>query len=353
MQKEVKQAMELIERYVYAIGKRLPKKQREDVKNELRSLLMDALEDRSRTSSDAFSEEEQVAVLQEFGPPAEVAARYTPKPQYLIGPRLFKTYKEVVGIVLGVTALGILISLIVNLAQGDGNVWFILRQVGHAWTSYLSSAAGGIGSVTIVFAILERTLPDAELDSLSGRDEPWDPRSLPVLAEDHDQIQSGGIIAGICFIILALVIFNFFPEKMRIVYLTTQQETAWLPLFSTEALQAYLPLWNLAGLGLLGLNIYLLRQRRWQPVTRIVDMALTAFCMVILVRMLTGPLLVAVEGWPSVFGDATGTLVNLLKSGLRWAFIIGLVISAIDLVQQGYRLYRTALDSNASESTVA
>ena len=336
--------MELIERYVYAVGKRLPKKQREDVKMELRSLLMDALEDRGDASNNDFSEAEQAAVLQEFGPPSEVAARYTPEHQYLIGPRLFKTYKEIIGIVLLLTGLGILANMIVNLMQGENTLWFVLRQIGQAWTSYLSSAMGGIGAVTVIFAILERTLPAEELNSLTGKDEPWDPRSLPALVEDHNDIQPGALILGICFIILALLIFNFFPEKMRIVYLNSHQETAWLPLFSPEAIQAYLPLWNLAGLGLLGLNTYLLQKRRWQPVTRIVDMLLTVFCMVILVRMLTGPLLVAVESWPSVFGDATGSLVSMLKSGLRWAFIVGLVVSAIDLVQQGYRLYHTRHD---------
>lgn len=336
--------MELIERYVYAVGKRLPKKQREDVKMELHSLLMDALEDRGDANNDDFSEAEQVAVLQEFGPPSEVAARYTPERQYLIGPRLFKTYKEIIGIVLLLTGLGILANLIVNLMQGENTLWFVLRQIGQAWTSYLSSAMGGIGTVTVIFAILERTLPAEELDSLTGKDEPWDPRSLPALVEDHNDIQPGALILGICFIILALLIFNFFPEKMRIVYLNSHQETVWLPLFSPEALRAYLPLWNLAGLGLLGLNTYLLHKRRWQPVTRIVDMVLTGFCMVILVRMLTGPLLVAVESWPSVFGDATGSLVRMLKSGLRLAFIVGLVVSAIDLVQQGYRLYHARHD---------
>jgi hypothetical protein len=38
--------MEMIDRYVYAVTKRLPEKQREDVSDELRGLIEDMLEAR-------------------------------------------------------------------------------------------------------------------------------------------------------------------------------------------------------------------------------------------------------------------------------------------------------------------
>ena len=60
--------MELIDRYVHQVGRRLPERTRADVKQELRSLLIDALEEHTGRSEN-FTEEEQVAVLEEFGPP--------------------------------------------------------------------------------------------------------------------------------------------------------------------------------------------------------------------------------------------------------------------------------------------
>ncbi len=45
--------MELVNRYVYQVGRRLPKRLRDDVKVELRSLLLDTLEERTgRQASD-------------------------------------------------------------------------------------------------------------------------------------------------------------------------------------------------------------------------------------------------------------------------------------------------------------
>ncbi len=333
--------MELIDRYVYEVGRRLPKKQRSDVEAELRSLLLDTLEDRVGKNP---AEADVAALLQEFGPPARTAARYAPESQYVIGPRVFEAYKLVVGIVLGAVALGIVVSLAVNLTwvhRGpQTDVFFILSQIGQALLSYISGAAGGIGFVTIIFAILERTLPQAELDSLTGKDEAWDPRTLPAAVAETERIQPVEIIVGMCFTVLALVLFNFFPQKLGIAYLT--QETGWLtlPLFAPEALRAYLPLWNVAWIASLALNAYLLRQRRWQLGTRLAELALIVLGMVILAWMLAGPFLVAVESWPAVFGAATETLTSLLKLGLRWAFVVGLIASAVDLARKGYRLYR-------------
>ena len=75
--------MELIDRYVYDVGRYLPRKNRADIQAELRSLLMDTLESRVKGEP---SEEDVVALLKEFGPPEKVAASYWPEGQYLIGP---------------------------------------------------------------------------------------------------------------------------------------------------------------------------------------------------------------------------------------------------------------------------
>ena len=49
--------MNLIDRYVHQVGKRLPKKQRTDVEAELRSLLSDMVEDRAQTKVNKADEE--------------------------------------------------------------------------------------------------------------------------------------------------------------------------------------------------------------------------------------------------------------------------------------------------------
>ncbi len=58
--------MSLIDRYVYEVGRHLPRNNRSDIQAELRSSLIDALEDRAGHEP---TEDEIVELLKEFGPP--------------------------------------------------------------------------------------------------------------------------------------------------------------------------------------------------------------------------------------------------------------------------------------------
>ena len=97
--------MKWVDRYISEVGDRLPAKQRTDIETELRSLILDALEGRTGKTVD-FSEEDELAVLQEFGRPEEVAQRYAGTPRYLIGPRLYPTYLVVLRILFIVGLIG-------------------------------------------------------------------------------------------------------------------------------------------------------------------------------------------------------------------------------------------------------
>ena len=64
--------MRLFDRYVHQVGRRLSRQMRADIEAELRSLLIDSLEGRTGRPTEgeiACSEDEQAAILQEFGPP--------------------------------------------------------------------------------------------------------------------------------------------------------------------------------------------------------------------------------------------------------------------------------------------
>lgn len=74
--------MEWIERYIYAVTKRLPESQREDVASELRSLIEDMLDERKQ--SEAATAQEIEEVLMELGHPSLLAQKYRGKDRVLI-----------------------------------------------------------------------------------------------------------------------------------------------------------------------------------------------------------------------------------------------------------------------------
>jgi hypothetical protein len=105
--------MELIDRYVHEVGRQLPRKNRTDIQAELQSTLVDTLEARVEGEP---SQDDEVELLKEFGPPQKVAASYWPEGQYLIGPRLYQLFRMVVGIALTVFVIVQLVLL--------GVAWF-------------------------------------------------------------------------------------------------------------------------------------------------------------------------------------------------------------------------------------
>lgn len=80
--------MELIDLYVKEVGRHLPQKAREDIEKGIRSMIMDALDDRSKAEGRPIDDAMVESVLDRLGPPEEMSASYVP-PRYLIGPRLY------------------------------------------------------------------------------------------------------------------------------------------------------------------------------------------------------------------------------------------------------------------------
>jgi hypothetical protein len=325
----------LFDRYVREVGRRLPKKQRADVEAELHSLLVDALLDRTgETGAGAeASEEDQVAVLHEFGPPAEVAAGYQPPNHYLIGPRLFQVYGIVVAAVSGSLTLAFVVLLILSvlgvedtLASFGSSFWGLLG-------GWFNALMGAFAWVTLIFAGLERILPDSAIPT--DEDEPWDPRALPRV-EERGRVEVGGLIAEIVFVVIALVIFNLFPQWVGLNYWASVDgaSSRWfsIPMLTPAFFALYLPLLNVSWVLRICLDVVLLRQGRWVRWTRIADFCLTILSLFILARMVFGPAILTMEG---IQNDSLRELLTrFVPPLLRLALFFGLIGSVVEAVKK-------------------
>ncbi|MBN1877265.1 MAG: hypothetical protein JXA33_23785 [Anaerolineae bacterium] len=330
--------MELINRYVYQVGRRLPKRLRDDVTEELRSLLLDTLEERTGNRSEevSFSEEDQIAILKEFGSPAQMAAKYQPRPQYLIGPKVYSLYLLVVAAVAGAGLLASMVSTaVLGLYSNSANVeWFIL--VGQGIMRFFTIAISGIGSVTITFAILERVIPDEEL-KLEDEEE-WNPRDLPAI-EEQDQIKPSSLIVETGFLALLLMAFAAFADRIPMGLYYDEGWHIMSTVLSPAFFSLYLPLIEIRwGLTIM-LNLVLLRQGRWQLGSRIADLLFQGLDIFILVRMVSGPSVLH----DNIFEILTmqDTPVPSVDSALRLALLVALIVVIIETVRKLYRLLRS------------
>ncbi len=327
--------MELINLYVKDVAKRLPPRMRKDIGSEIRSILMDMLEERSQREGRPADEAMAMELLREYGSPERVAATYLPE-HYLIGPQLYPVFSLVLKIVLGVLAALALVGLGAAVFSGEQSFKELLATIARSVGSYYETAIAAFGNIVLVFLVLERVLPASQRPNFKDEPENWDPTEL-VKQTASDEVSFWGQVATILFTFAALVIFNFYPEVFRYTpSLNDPDSIVSFPILS-EAFFAYLPWLNVQWLMQIGLSLALIRTRRWTVGTRLFDVLIKVLAIGILTAMLRGPSLLdlspaALASWP---GDLQGTaaLANLLNTLLRIALVLGVFGSAVEIVK--------------------
>lgn len=320
--------MSLIDRYINEVGRYLPRVNRSDIQVELRSSLVDALDDRVDGQP---TEEEVSELLKEFGPPKAVAASYYPKGQYLIGPELFPLFRMVIGIALAAVMGAQLLAW--------GVAYFIAHEPFaplEVFGGLLNSIPIALGWVVLVFVILQRFDVRPELD-----DEPWEPGSLPQINDD-EPVKRGERFFGIAVSIVILVLLLFFPEKIGFVSYPGGK------FFANPVIQKYIGWISFSLLVGMGLDIYLLWQGRWTKTSRIVKIAANVFSIVVLALLVQGhSAWLASNGAVDVFLAIEG-LADFSNDGLqifgmhafRLAFGVALIVTSIDTVVMLFRLIK-------------
>lgn len=141
--------MDLIERYVAAVGRQLPAKQAADIMAELREELLARVDEREAELGRPLGKAEAEALLIEFGHPLVVAGRYR-KTQHLIGPEVFPFWwavmKVVLLVVLGVDAVLIALGALIDGAE----------KAKAAAPPVLVALIFVFGLITLTFAAFER-----------------------------------------------------------------------------------------------------------------------------------------------------------------------------------------------------
>jgi hypothetical protein len=157
--------MELVDRYLDAVKRHLPKAQQDDIVAELADDIESQLESKEVELGRPLNLDEQSDVLKAYARPIVVAARYRPQ-QYLIGPGLFPYYvntlKTALVVVLALWFAGATVEAIV----GSDHVSAYLPTL-----SLFNTLLWVIGVVTVIFTVRER-VP-------AGWPARWDPRRLP------------------------------------------------------------------------------------------------------------------------------------------------------------------------------
>jgi len=260
--------MDLIERYVNEVGRKLPRKGREDIKAELRSTLRDMADDHYQGQA---TEDDLVELLKEYGSPQRVAASYRPAGQYLIGPELYPYFRMIVGLVFLATTIAFLVSFAVSFIFGDAEPAEFGQALLDMLLSLFQAYLSGIASVVLVFAVLQyvgANYLDIKVEDGEGKE--WNPRRLPK-ARDVDLVNRFESMAAIAAGLVFLVLVNLFADRIGFVISWGDE-----PMF-TNILQDNLVWLNIAMVAGILLNILLLFQGRWFIYSRLAKMVVDLY----------------------------------------------------------------------------
>jgi hypothetical protein len=166
--------MDLLERYLQAVGQYLPPKGKNDTLAELRANLQAELEGREEELGRPLNEAEVASVLEQHGRPVIVAARYLPQ-QSLIGPGLFPLYWFTLLKSFPLVVLAYAAAQAANYIFGSGTN--IGAAIGHL--PYVVFTFWGV--VTLGFAIFE--FAQGRYFAQVRWSQAWNPRDLPAVSQ--------------------------------------------------------------------------------------------------------------------------------------------------------------------------
>ena len=286
--------MNLLDKYVAELGKHLPRKQRVDIEREIHSTLEDMLEERNQSKGQA-DEAMVMELLKEYGSPREVAAKYKTH-QYLIGPRLFPIFEQVLVIVISIVVVASLINLGIGLFKTDLTDLALLSTLGRWSGELFSGLLAAFGNIALIFAIIERT---PAIKRFEKEFTEWDPEELK-REPDPDQIDLPDHIAAIIFAFLGMVVLNLYPDLIAI-HIVNNGVTTTTPIL-TPAFFHFLPWINIMGLSQIVFHSYMLSRKDWSVTNRILGIVIYIAGLILAVSILKTP---------GIFGITPAALTSL------------------------------------------
>lgn len=295
----------LTDRYVAAAARSVPESQRDDIAAELRGSIVDQIDGRIEAGENPDAAER--AVLTDLGDPDKLAAAYTDRPSWLIGPRYYFEWwpltKLLLWIVPACAVFGVTLGKTIagdSFGEIMGAVWPVLINViVHVgfWT-------------TLVFAILERAGNNAGKDALGE----WTPDRLPELREDGAKLSY--LVASLVFLglVAGAVLWDRF---VGFAYVSGE----WMPFLAPDLW----PWWTTALFAALAIEaiiavaVYAKGSDTWAFAG--INLVLNVVIAVPAVWLLTEGRLINPEFWPGVIpADSSSTVEQVMT--VIFAFLI-------------------------------
>ena len=329
--------MDLIDRYLAAVRRHLPRQLQDDVIQELSDNLRSEAEEREQEAGRALTADEQSALLKKQGHPWLMASRYLPQ-QHLIGPALFPYYRQaliivVFWVVVPVTLLGGTFAAIYS------------GQPSRSWMQALFAAWNGAiyatGIVTLVFTVLER-----ERVRFTALDK-WDPSWLPA-APTGRTVPRGESVAGMVF---ALTFLAWWLDLIHMPALTSWggTEARFVPAAIWTTLFYPVLVSLLSAIAIHTVDLL----RPWRTITvSLLDLALGVYNVVLVAIVLRAGHFVEVPG-DARYADELLRANYFVNAAVEWTFVVLGAVFILDMLYEVWLMAHSARTVTKHTNAVA
>lgn len=248
---------DVIDSYVADVIRRVPTKERNDIGFELHALLSEMLDERAQAAGTPADDAMVLAMLREFGAPADIAARYR-APGFVIIPP--EQTRQFAWLSLGGIALQWAVSL-PRVAEGEQSLtaWWLTWGLGAFWWP------GFLSMMSLLVAWIRQWR--------SGEPAQWSPRAV-----DPDRVNRGAMAFGLVSYALAVAMMIAMPAITAQLPDPFPRIFAFSPDFLATRAWAIVVLW-IAGLAFLAA---VLSKGRWTRTTRRIDLGFSVAWLVLL-----------------------------------------------------------------------
>ena len=321
--------MVLLERYLHAVHGHLPVKERDDIIAELGDDIRAQIEERAATLGRPLTEDEEAELIEPYGRPLLLAARYWPR-RYLIGPDVFPFYWTTLKLSLAV-ALVVHVAVVVGFAVAGRP---LLEAAESLFNFPFGAALTIFVWVTIAFAVFDLALKQVKV---GGK---WDPRKLPRIttpAPRASRLEVGfELVLGTLFVLW----WTTLPRSPELMFGPADVHLNLAPSWS----RFYLPVLVVALASLLAKSVTLVRPD-WTTFRVFAGVVTTAAGLAVAAILLRAGDLVV----PAVASAEAEALASVANWGLRISLVIAMVIIAIATVNDIRRFVRARTPIAGSE----
>lgn len=315
----------VIERYIYAVTKRLPEKMREEVKEELNGNIYDML-------SQHPSDEEIDKVLHELGHPRELAKNYRGQDRYVISPLFYDDYIQVLKIV---SIIFLAVSLTFGTFDAIVNIesMTIFGGIAEVFGSVIGNAFGAFASafawVTLIFwgidyAARNKKLPEWKLSDLPDLPKP----NTTKISRVESII---GLVLGTAFSAIFIVFLIRYVELIGIY----ENGVMVAQIFNEQVTDKFIVYIIISALIGFIVNLFKINYGEWRINLAILYTAHEILSTVIMIIFIRSEGLFLNEAFVKIgsYLDLTATQVqDHFNTGILWVTVFSIVVVTIDLI---------------------